>query len=116
MIKLYATAQVPGIHHWPNAAEYTPHFYLQYPHRHIFHIKVTIQVSAYNREIDFLILKSMIYSILQQAFSYNPKTKEYDFETKSCEQLALYLLKEIPHSLEVEVSEDGENGSIVTHD
>lgn len=116
MIKLYATAQVPGIHHWPNASEYTPHYYLQYPHRHIFHIKVTIQVFADNREIDFLTLKTMIYSTLQRTFSYHSKTKEYDFETKSCEQLALYLLKEIPNSLEVEVSEDGENGSIVTHD
>jgi hypothetical protein len=79
------------------------------PHRHIFHFKVGIQVYHDDRDIEFIQFKRWLERF------YSDGTLELDY--KSCEmisdELAEKINKRYPNRfIEIEVSEDGENGSI----
>ena len=82
---------------------------LGHPHRHIFHFKVGIQVYHDDRDIEFIQFKRWLERF------YSDGTLELDY--KSCEmisdELAEKINKRYPNRfIEIEVSEDGENGSI----
>lgn len=122
MTKIFVTVQIPGIHYWPGGQERSKnHQYLQYPHRHIFHIRVTKTVTHDNRDIEFLDFKDKVVLTITQEWSKDwdtipPGNKTLcDFRNMSCEMIADRLLY-IMNADEVEVSEDGENGAIVTKD
>lgn len=112
--KIFITSQVPGLHYWPQAQEKSKnHKYLSSPHRHLFHIKVTKYVYHNNRDIEFLDLKDQLANVLTQVWPCAINTYTHDFGAMSCEMIAdrlLYML----NADEVEVSEDGENGAVVT--
>lgn len=100
-----------GIHKYPAAAT-EPRLadvsFLGYPHRHIFHFRVTIAVTHNDRDIEFIQFKRELEGL------YGTGALQMDF--KSCEMLAEdlvdYISKKYPHrEIEVEVSEDGENGA-----
>ena len=82
--------------------------FLGYPHRHIFHFKVGIEVFHDDRDIEFIQFKRWLEKL------YSDKTLQLNF--KSCEMISddLYaeIIKRYPNrDVEIEVSEDGENGS-----
>jgi hypothetical protein len=118
--KIFVTFQKEGIHKYPAALtdpalatgdEYDVSF-LGYPHRHIFHFKVWIDVEHADREIEFIQFKRWLEGL------YAAGTLKLDF--KSCEMMSddLYdMIKQKYPSREVwiEVSEDGENGSFITY-
>ena len=108
---IFVTFQKEGIHKYPAAAT-EPRLadvsFLGYPHRHIFHFRVTIAVTHNDRDIEFIQFKRELEGL------YGTGTLQMDF--KSCEMLAEdlvdYISKKYPHrEIEVEVSEDGENGA-----
>ena len=116
MIKRFiqVTFQKEGVHKYP-AALTDPRLkdveFLGYPHRHMFHFRVRISVTHNNRDIEFILLKRELENLYQG-------TMNIDY--KSCEMLAEELIHYIKlHYLdryvEVEVSEDGENGAILTY-
>ena len=81
--------------------------YLADRHRHKFFWKVTWLVTHGNREVEFCSMQQEIaYYLAQQAGMP-------EVATWSCEQWALALLEEFC-AARVEVSEDGENGAIVS--
>ena len=108
-----------GIHKYPAALEdpilasgdeYVVSF-LGYPHRHIFHFKVAIQVFHDDRDIEFIQFKRWLEKL------YAEKTLELDY--KSCEMiaeaLAFQIHKKYPgRDIEITVSEDDENGATLT--
>ena len=99
-----------GIHRYPDAPEEVS--YLQNPHRHLFHFKVTAQVFHDNRDIEFHMLQNWCKSLYQG---------ELQVDYKSCEMLARELLEALKARygeifLQVEVSEDDECGAVVTYD
>ena len=82
--------------------------FLGYPHRHIFHFKVAIEVFHDDRDIEFIQFKRWIEDM------YSESTLKLDY--KSCEMMSddLYvqITKKYPgRKIEIDVSEDGENGS-----
>ena len=113
---IWVTFRKEGIHKYPAALtdpklatgdEYDVSF-LGYPHRHMFHFKVAIEVFHDDRDIEFIQFKRWLEKL------YAERTLELDY--KSCEMIsdALYLeiIKRYPgRAVEIEVSEDGENGS-----
>lgn len=118
--RIFITFQKEGIHCFPAALE-DPQFatndwddvsFLGYPHRHIFHFRVEIEVFHEDREIEFIQFKRYLEKC------YGDGTLELDY--KSCEMIGneLYDLiheKYPRRMLSVEVSEDGENGSITSN-
>jgi hypothetical protein len=101
----------PAAGHDPKLAsgdEYDVSF-LQYPHRHMFHFKVYLEVFHDDRDVEFIQFKRWLENL------YNKGTLELDF--KSCEMMADDLYKEISskytdRKIWIEVSEDGENGCL----
>ena len=103
---IFVTFQKEGIHRYPEAPAGVE--FLQYPHRHIFHFRVTIDVFHNDRDIEFILFKRELEGL------YSEATLQVDY--KSCEMLAEdlidYISKKYPgRKIEVEVSEDGENGA-----
>lgn len=109
---VYATFTIPGVHCWPDAPDDVRH--LRNPHRHLFHFKVTKQVTHDNRDTEFLILGLNARAYIKTCFSsYDISNETMDLQSTSCETLARKLFENFGlHSCEV--SEDGENGAIIT--
>ena len=113
---IWITFRKEGIHKYPAALD-NPKLatgdrmdvsFLGYPHRHIFHFKVAIQVFHDDRDIEFIQFKRWIEDM------YSEGTLKLDY--KSCEMISddLYvqITKKYPgRNVEIDVSEDGENGS-----
>ena len=113
---IWITFRKEGIHKYPAALEdpklatgdeYDVSF-LGYPHRHIFHFKISIEVFHDDRDIEFIQFKRWLEKL------YDQKTLQLDY--KSCEMISDDLYVEIAkrypgRTVEIEVSEDGENGS-----
>ena len=116
MRSIWVTFSKEGIHFYPGADtnpatatgdEYDVSF-LGYKHRHIFHFKVWIEVFHDDRDIEFIQFKRWIEDM------YSEGTLKLDY--KSCEMMSddLYIAitKKYPsRKVEIDVSEDGENGS-----
>ena len=113
--------QKEGIHCYPAAAtdpnlatgdDYDVSF-LANPHRHMFHFRVRIAVTHNDRDIEFIQFKRWLESL------YNRNVLELNFN--SCEMIADDLLSIIigrypGRAMEIEVSEDGENGGILQYE
>jgi hypothetical protein len=113
---IWVTFRKEGIHKYP-AALTDPKLatggeddvsFLGYPHRHIFHFQVAIEVFHDDRDIEFIQFKRWMEKL------YAEKTLQLDY--KSCEMMSDDLFVEITkrypgRAVEIEVSEDGENGS-----
>ena len=113
---IWVTFRKEGLHKYPAALddpklatgdEYDVSF-LGYVHRHIFHFKVAIEVTHDDRDIEFIQFKRWMESM------YADGTMKLDY--KSCEMMSddLYMAitKKYPgRKIEIDVSEDGENGS-----
>ena len=116
---IYVTFQKEGIHNYPAALtdsklktndEYDVSF-LGYPHRHIFHFNVAIQVEHSDRAIEFIQFKRWLENL------YGNGTLELNF--KSCEMMAEDLYDKVAErypnrDIQITVSEDGENGATLT--
>ena len=108
--EVYCTLQIEGLHNWPGCpiAEVN---YLKDLHRHVFHIKACKKVSHDDRDVEFIVLKHKIKSFFYKY--YNTDSNLYVFGAMSCEMIAKELISKFNLS-KCEVSEDGENGAIVT--
>ena len=103
---IWVTFQKEGIHKYPDAPDGVE--FLKYPHRHIFHFRVELEVFHDDRDVEFILLKRELEGL------YNKVTLQLDY--KSCEMMAddlfEYIAREFPdRDVIIEVSEDGENGT-----
>ena len=117
---IWVTFTKEGIHKYPAALddlalatgdEYDVSF-LGYPHRHIFHFKIWIEVFHDDREIEFIQFKRWLEGL------YGKDILQLDF--KSCEMIADDLYKEIDskypnRNVKISVAEDNENGCEVEY-
>ena len=106
---IYVTFQKEGIHQYPDAPEGVE--FLKHPHRHLFKFRVEIEVYHNDREIEFILFKRELENL------YNAGALQLN--SKSCEMIAEELIGFIKNkysnrNITVEVSEDGENGAILT--
>ena len=107
---IYVTFQKEGIHQYPGAPEGVE--FLQYPHRHMFHFRVSIEVFHNDRDIEFIQFKRWLNSL------YEKTTLELDY--KSCEMIADDLYDQIAmrypeRKVIIDVSEDNENGCVIEY-
>ena len=124
--KIWVTFRKEGIHKYPAAAtdpnlctagEYDVSF-LASPHRHIFHFRVWIDVFHNDRDIEFIQFKRWLENLYTSHRSDSPSVLALDW--KSCEMIAdelyIHIAERYPNrSVEIEVSEDGENGCSITY-
>jgi hypothetical protein len=108
---IWVTFQKEGIHKYPDAPEGVE--FLRYPHRHIFHFRVDIEVFHDDRDIEFILFKRELEEL------FDTKILQLDF--KSCEMiaddLANYIQTKYPNrKLTISVAEDNENGAICYYD
>lgn len=117
---IFVTFQKEGIHMYPAAAtdpklktgdEYDVSF-LGTPHRHVFHFKVSIEVTHNDRDIEFIQFKRWL------EFMYSDGTLILNH--KSCEMIAddLYdaIASKYPNrEIVITVSEDNENGATISY-
>jgi hypothetical protein len=116
--KIFVTFQKEGTHKYPAALtdpslatgdEYDVSF-LGYPHRHIFHFRVTLDILHADRDIEFIQAKRWMENLYKG---------DLNVDFKSCEMMATDLWNEIKvkypgRDATIEVSEDGENGAIMS--
>jgi hypothetical protein len=103
-VEVIARLRFVGFHRWPGAPDAVA--YLANTHRHEFHIEARKQVSALDREIEFITLKRQIGDYLSASYPAG------HLGARSCEMLATELCAEFNLS-SCEVLEDGENGARV---
>lgn len=116
--KIFVTFRKEGTHKYPAALtdpslatgdEYDVSF-LGYPHRHIFHFRVTLDIFHADRDVEFIQFKRWLENLYKG---------ELNVDFKSCEMIATDLWNEIKvkypeRDATIEVAEDGENGAIMT--
>lgn len=99
-----------GMHRWPGAP--AEHYYLSYPHRHMFHVEATKRVDHNERAIEFIALRRDAFEWCQRAM---PVTTPDGCSPWSCETLAEKLVYQF-NLLSCRVLEDNENGALVEYD
>lgn len=127
---IFITTSFEGFHSYPDAPEEVA--FLRNLHRHMFHVKVTLEVFHNDREVEFIMLKRHIDDLILFMLRKAPM--------QSCEDLATRLLQKLSSTtldgvllgmcvktnsykeqecmqrhITVEVNEDGENGGVVTN-
>lgn len=121
--KIWVTFRREGIHKYPAAAtdpalatgDHYDVSFLGYPHRHIFHFRVWIDVFHNDRDVEFIQFKRW----LEQLYNSNQAVLSLDY--KSCEMIADDLYLEIAQrypdrAVWIEVAEDGENGCLIKYE
>jgi len=107
---IWVTFQREGIHMYP-AALIDPKLvsvnFLGYPHRHIFHFRVELEIFHNDRDVEFIMFKRELEKLFDEG--------TLQLNHKSCEMIANdlseYIKAHYPKRIYIiEVSEDGENG------
>lgn len=115
--QIWVTWQREGIHKYP-AALTDPALadvqFLGYPHRHMFHFRVWIDVFHNDRDLEFIQFKRWCESL------YHPDNGVLSLDHKSCEMMAddlyIHIATRYPgRVIHIEVSEDGENGAVIRY-
>jgi hypothetical protein len=116
--QIWITWQKEGIHKYP-AALTDPDLadvqFLGYPHRHMFHFRVWIDVFHNDRDLEFIQFKRWCESL------YSGQGAVLSLDHKSCEMMADDLYIQIASRypgrvVHIEVSEDGENGALIKYE
>lgn len=110
--RIWVTFQKEAIHKYPAALtdpDLSEVSFLGYPHRHILHFKVAIDVFHDDRDIEFILFKRWLESLYAQ-------DGVLDLDYKSMEMIADDLAEVIHaaypgRAISIDVSEDGENGA-----
>lgn len=118
---VWVTFAFEGIHKYPAAADTAGEgdmdvSFLQYPHRHMFHFKVWIEIFHNDREIEFIQFKRFC----EKQFRINDDTDAIQLNNNSVEMLADQLYMKIAttfpkRDIWIEVSEDEENGTLIKY-
>ena len=109
--EVYCVLQVEGSHFWTECP-FEEVFYLRNLHRHVFHIKANKKVTHDDRDVEFIMLKHEIEAWLYDMY-FDEAIRLLNFRGMSCEMIAKKLITKF-NLTKCEVSEDGENGAIVS--
>lgn len=123
---IFVTTQFEGFHEYAGAPDEVA--FLRSLHRHMFHVKVTLEVYHEDREVEFIMLKRWLEARIDHlAFNVGLGFNHI----ASCESFAEQIYKEIKAQgglkltndsepiytrkryLKIEVNEDLENGSVI---
>ncbi len=107
---IFITTQFEGIHCYPDAPEEVA--FLRSPHRHMFHVRIDLEVRHDNRDVEFIMFKREIDKYIAVNIT--------EMQHRSCEMICKILLAYVSEHYEdrnitVVVSEDGENGATLVY-
>ena len=105
---IYVKTSFEGFHSYPEAPINVE--FLRNEHRHIFHVKVYIEVHHNNRDIEFILFKRFLDNVIN----------ELNKPLGSCEMISDQLYKQISRyypgrKIIIDVSEDNDNGSYIEY-
>ena len=109
--EVFCTVEVEGQHRWKDCP-YDEVEYLRNYHRHVFCIAAYKKVNHDDRDVEFIMLKHRIRDYISTRY-YDYTLRLLNFGDMSCEMIAKELVEQFDLS-KCEVSEDNENGAIVT--
>ena len=106
---IFVKTTFEAIHKWADAPQEVA--FLRNPHRHLFHVKLTVEVFHEDRDLEFFTVKEQLDHTIKQILLDDPM--------QSCEWMAIKILfkmstKYPSRLMTCSVSEDGENGAIVS--
>ena len=106
---IYVTFRKRGLHRYAGAPADVE--YLAHTHRHIFWFKVSIEVRHNDRDIEFHLFQEWLELL------YDARTLGLD--GRSCEMMAEELYARIAErypgrAVDIDISEDGENGAVLS--
>jgi len=117
---IWVTFEKEGIHRYPEALtdpalatgdEYDVSF-LGHPHRHIFHFRVSIEVTHNNRDIEFIQFKRW----LEKLYSAGTLVLNYKSTEMMSDDLYVHIAARYPgRAVIIQVAEDGENGCEISY-
>ena len=123
--EIWVTFTKEGVHKYPGAdtdpvlatGDWDDVSFLGYPHRHIFHFRVCIEVFHNDRDIEFIQFKRWLQRLYEEV---DHSTTVLDLDYKSCEMIADELYIQIAdrypgRSVTISVAEDNENGCQITY-
>jgi hypothetical protein len=110
--KIWITTEFEGKHFWAGASG--EQYFLKFPHRHLFKVRVDISVNENDREIEFFAFKNEVNNFISQLIL----CEDY---LGSCEMIAEKLHEIIrskysKRKISVSISEDGENGAVISNE
>lgn len=127
MIKRFVKVKTSfkGTHNWPECP-YDEVAFLRDPHRHTFHVRLTVEVTHHDRDIEFFMLQMEADAVLKKLYGNEPIRH---LGRRSCEQIAEELydglsdkVRNFPatsngetqkRKIVIEVSEDNEVSAVV---
>ena len=112
---IFVTTSFEGVHCYPSAPEGVT--FLASPHRHMFGVRLEVEVYHDDRELEFILLKRKVNSWIEA----RQTNSVWQMGAMSCEQVASelikFLQKDLPKGneryIKATVDEDGENGAMV---
>lgn len=108
-----STFTVPGFHEWHGAPP--PRGYLAFPHRHLFHVSISVHVNHDDRDVEFHDLADWGKQVLHSNYEF--RSWAFHFGGQSCEAIARRLMDAAEvfgyPVKSVTVSEDGEFSATV---
>lgn len=107
---IYVQSQFVAYHRWVAAPE--SEGFLQAWHRHIFKVRVDLVVNTDDRDLEFFHVQKSLNKVLRK---WEGLALEKSCEM-FCDDILTALQPEYPTLFRVEVSEDGENGAVITLD
>ena len=103
---IFVTTDFIGFHRWADAPKVVS--FLRCRHRHLFKVKVWVDVNHNDRDKEFFIVQDHLNELIGDYVDMNHE------DVGSCEMICEYLLDVCPDYVAVQVSEDGENGAIIS--
>lgn len=112
---IFVTHRFVGYHRWADAPDRRS--YLTERHRHLFHVRVDVDVTHDDREVEFHDLLDVVTDACE-GLGQKARGVGRDLGSMSCETIALYVVEKVlarwpGRTLACEVSEDGEAGGRV---
>ena len=120
MRTIWVTFQKEGVHMYPGAdtdpklatGKWDDVSFLGFPHRHMFHFKVWLEVFHNDRDVEFIQFKRWLERLYTEVES---SSGVLQLDHKSCEMIADELAAEIKQRypnryIKISVAEDNENG------
>lgn len=115
---IFITSSFEGLHRYPDAPDDVA--YLRNSHRHIFGLKIKVEVKHNDRELEFIRLQHKVNTYLDAKMDDN---HVWNLGRRSCEDVAQELLEFLRKEygtgfiddrwMSVEVNEDGFCGAVV---
>lgn len=113
---IFIATSFEGVHCYPSAPDGVK--FLASPHRHMFGVRLEVEVYHDDRELEFILLKRSVNNWIN---SEKDEFGTWQMGAMSCEMVANWLIDNVKQELpkgneryiKVTVDEDGENGAIV---